>query len=166
MTSSAFTVRLLAATATVLLASACGSATSLGAVGVATTSLGPVLVDSNGMTVYQLTADTPGHSTCSAACLKVWPPVPAPSGNVPTVAGVSAPLGVTKATNGVSMLTAGGLPLYTFSLDTAPGNVNGQGIVNFGGTWYAVSQSGVAVKATPSSAPTTTGGGYGGGAGY
>src|SRR6185436_20464866 len=98
--------------------------------------------------------------TCSAACLRVWFPVPAPAGNVPSVPGISAPLGVTKATNGVSMLTAGGSPLYTFALDKAPGDVRGQGIVNFGGTWYVVSPAGVAVKAPPSSAPVTPGGGY------
>ena len=179
MTRSAFTVRMFAATAAVLLVSACGSTTSTptaapkatspstattsgGALGVATTSLGPVLVDSSGMTVYLLTADTPGHSTCSAECLKFWPPVPAPSGKVPSVSGVSAPLGVTKAANGVSMLTAGGWPLHTFALDKAPGDVHGEGVVNFGGTWYVLSPSGVAVKAAPSSAPATPGGGYGG----
>src|SRR6185436_10395317 len=100
--------------------------TTLGAVGVSTTSLGPVLVDSKGMTIYTLSVDTPGHSSCSVACLKFWPPVPAPAGNVPSVPGVSAPLSVTKATSGVSILTAGGLPLYTFALDKDPGDVNGE----------------------------------------
>jgi hypothetical protein len=58
------------------------------------------------------------------------------------------------------MLTAGGVPLYTFAMDKAPGDVNGEGIVNFGGTWYAVSPSGVAVKlpaSAPSSAPVVPG---------
>jgi hypothetical protein len=61
------------------------------------------------------------------------------------------------------MLTAGGWPLYTFVKDKAPGDVTGQGVKNFGGTWYAVSPSGVAVKSTPSSSPSTSSvkGGYG-----
>ena len=176
MSGSAFTVRLLGATATLLLASACGSTAAPGAgttsvavapggvLGVATTSLGPVLVDSKGMTVYLLTADKPGQSSCTAQCLKFWPPVPAPSGSPPSVSGVSAPLAVTKATSGTSMLTVGGWPLYTFANDKAPGDVNGEGIKNFGGTWYAVSPAGVAVTGPPAGAPTTTsGGGYGGG---
>jgi predicted lipoprotein with Yx(FWY)xxD motif len=167
MSASPFTVRLLGATATLLLATACGSTaapgagTTVGAVtpggvlGVANTSLGPVLVDSKGMTVYLLTADAPGQSTCSALCLDKWPLVSAPSGNVTSVSGVSAPLGVTKATSGASMLTAGGLPLYTYSGDGAPGDAHGEGIEAFGGKWYAVSPSGVAVKGSVGSAPSS-----------
>jgi len=114
MSGSMFTVRLLGATATLMLAAACGSTTNTssvssnrsvtpgsgasattsaagGAAGVATTSLGPVLVDSKGFTVYMLTADTKGHSTCSAQCLQYWPLVPAPAGaDIPPVQGVSA----------------------------------------------------------------------------
>jgi predicted lipoprotein with Yx(FWY)xxD motif len=174
-----FTVRLLGATATLLLAAACSSTTtspvsgnntltpgagtsatasaSGGVLGVATTSLGPVLVDSKGFTVYMLTADTKGHSTCSSQCLQYWPLVPAPAGaGVPTVQGVSAALATTKATSGASMVTAGGWPLYTFVKDTAPGQVAGQGIKTFGGTWYAVSPSGSPVTAASKTAPSST----------
>lgn len=165
-----FTIRLLGAAATVLLASACGSntvtpttsATPGGALGVASTSLGTVLVDSKGLTVYLLTADSPGKSTCDAKCLQPWPLVPAPAGtSVPKVPGVSAAVGVTKATTGESMLTAGGWPLYTFAQDKAPGDVNGQGKKSFGGTWYVVSPSGEAVTAAPPTAPPA-GNGVGG----
>src|SRR5665647_576932 len=135
MSGSTITVRLLGAAATLLLASACGTsstaapggatnaakavapgaASAAGVLGVATTPLGPVLVDSKGFTVYLLTADTPGHSSCDAQCLQFWPLVSAPAGAaVPTVQGVNAALSVTKATSGASMLTAGGWPLYTF----------------------------------------------------
>jgi len=179
MSGSTFTVRLLGAAATILLASACGTSTAAtgaganaikagmpgGVLGVAKTALGPVLVDSKGLTVYLLTADTPGHSSCDAQCLQFWPLVAAPAGaKVPTVQGVSAALSVTKATSGASMLTAGGWPLYTFANDKAPGDVNGQGKKSFGGTWYAVSASGDAATAPPAGAPPTSGavkGGYG-----
>jgi predicted lipoprotein with Yx(FWY)xxD motif len=104
-----------------------------------------------------LTADTKGHSTCSAQCLQYWPLVPAPAGaGVPTVQGVSAALATTKATSGASMVTAGGWPLYTFVKDTAPGQVAGQGIKTFGGTWYAVSPSGSPVTAASKTAPSAT----------
>ena len=180
MSGSTFTVRLLGATATVLLASACGSstvapgaatatkaatskaATPGGVLGVATTSLGPVLVDSKGLTVYLLASDTPGHSSCSVQCLAYWPLVPAPAGTaVPKVQGISAALSVTKAMSGASMVTAGGWPLYTFVKDKAPGDVTGEGVKAFGGTWHAVSPSGAAVTAPPTSATTTSSrGGY------
>jgi len=181
MSGSTFTVRLLGATATLLLAAACGSTTTSpvsnkpatpgagtsGVVGVATTSLGPVLVDSKGFTVYMLTADTKGHSTCSAQCLQYWPLVPAPAGaGIPPVQGVSAALATTKATSGASMVTAGGWPLYTFVKDTAPGQVAGEGVKTFGGTWYAVSPSGAPVTAAAKPAPASTSSGGGGGYGY
>ena len=170
MSGSTFTLRLLGATTVILLASACGSSTvAPGAankavkamtpgtvVGVAKTALGPVLVDSKGFTIYLLTADTPGHSSCDAQCLQFWPVVRAPAGGgVPSGQGVSAALAPTKATDGTSMVTAGGWPLYTFVNDKAPGDVNGQGKKSFGGTWYAVSPSGQAVTA-----PTSGGYGY------
>ena len=189
MSASMFTVRLLGAAATLMLAAACGgtintssagsagsvtsgagtSATTSvsGAVGVTTTSLGPVLVDSKGFTVYMLTADTKGHSTCSAQCLQYWPLVPAPAGaDMPPVQGVSAALATTKATSGASMLTAGGWPLYTFVKDKAPGQVAGEGVKTFGGTWYGVSPSGTPLMASAKPAPATTSSGVKGSSGY
>jgi predicted lipoprotein with Yx(FWY)xxD motif len=180
MSRSTITVNLLGAAATLMLAAACGTSATTsasssapgsatpaapgGVVGVATTSLGPVLVDAKGLTVYMLTADSPGHSTCSAACLQYWPPVTGPA---PTsVKGITAALSVTKATSGTSMVTAAGWPLYTFVKDSAPGDVTGQGVKSFGGTWYAVSPSGKAVTAPAKTAPTTTNGGSSGGGGY
>ena len=78
------------------------SAASGGGTGlhVATTSLGKVLVDSQGRTVYMLTADSPNHSSCSAACLAYWPPV-APGKSAPTV---TAKVSSTTTTGGQNML--------------------------------------------------------------
>ena len=183
MSRSTVTVSLLGAAATLMLAAACGTSTTTaassaasggparaipaapgGVLGVATTSLGPVLVDSKGLTVYLLTSDSPMHSACSAACLAYWPPVtgPAPA----SVQGITAPLAVTKATSGTSMVTAGGWPLYTFVKDTAPGQVAGEGVKSFGGTWYAVSPSGKAVTGPAKAAPATTSSGSSGGGAY
>lgn len=180
MSRSTITVSLLGAAATLMLAAACGTSTTTsassvatgsatpaapgGVLEVATTSLGPVLVDGKGLTVYMLTADSPGHSTCSAACLQYWPPVTGPA---PTsVKGITAALSVTKTTSGTSMVTAAGWPLYTFVKDSAPGDVTGEGVKSFGGTWYAVSPSGKAVTAPAKTAPTTSSSGSSGGGGY
>jgi predicted lipoprotein with Yx(FWY)xxD motif len=183
MSGSTFTVRLLGATATLMLAAACGNSSvspvssnrtltpstttgaappaSGGVVAVAKTSLGPVLVDSRGHTVYLLTADTPGHSTCSAPCLQYWPLVAAPSGTaISPVKGVSAALTTTKSTSGATMVAAGGWPLYTFVQDQAPGDVTGEGVKSFGGTWYAVSPSGAPAKSAPATSSPAGGNGY------
>ena len=101
--------------------------TVTGVLGTASTPLGRVLVDHGGRTVYLLTADGPGSSSCDAACLHIWPPVPAPGRAAPApVSGIPARLGVARSSGGAVMLTAAGRPLYTFAQDTAPGQVNGQ----------------------------------------
>ena len=123
----------------------------------ATTSLGPVLVNGKGLAVYMLTADSPGHWTCSAQCLQFWPLVPAAAGSeVPLVKGISAALATTRATSGTSMVAAAGRPLDGFVRDAAPGDVTGEGVKHFGGTWYAASPSGAPVTAPAKTTPATT----------
>ena len=129
---------------------------------VGSTSLGKVLVDSRGHTVYLLTADSKGHATCNASCQAYWPPVSA-SGSVPhTLPGISASIGTAALPGGGQTTTAGGWPLYTFVKDTEAGDAYGQGIANFGGTWYVVSPSGQPIKVkAPSESPSSSGsGGY------
>lgn len=126
---------------------------------VAKTSLGKVLVNSQGMTVYLLTSDKPNKSLCSAQCLSYWPPVAAPKAGT-KLAGVTGKVGSTNATDGSSIATVGGWPLYTYVGDHAPGDVSGEGIANFGGVWYAVSPSGHAVKKATQSSPSSGGNGY------
>ena len=128
------------------------SSPGAGGLHVASTSLGKVLVDSSGKTVYMLSADSGGHSTCSSACLTYWPPV-APAGKAPTV---TAKVASTTTTSGAKIATAGGWPLYTFIQDQKPGDVTGEGIANFGGVWYAVSPSGQPVKGSTSGASSSS----------
>jgi predicted lipoprotein with Yx(FWY)xxD motif len=115
-----------------------------------------VLVDSSGKTVYMLTADSSGHSTCSASCLQYWPPV----GPGSAASTVTAKVASTTTTGGSKIATVGGWPVYTFIQDQKPGDVTGEGIANFGGVWYAVSPSGQPVKAAGGSSPSVHGGGY------
>jgi predicted lipoprotein with Yx(FWY)xxD motif len=124
------------------------AASSGAGVAVANTSLGPVLVNAQGMTLYLLTADSPGKSSCSAQCLVYWPAVSAAATGGP---GVTAKVGRATTTGGAPILTAGQWPLYTFAQDQAPGDVTGEGVQSFGGTWYAVSPAGQPVKPVASS---------------
>jgi len=124
----------------------------------ADTSLGKVVVDSNGRTVYVFDKDSAasGTSACSGDCLAKWPPVQATSGNL-TVSGISGQLGTIKRPDGTEQVTLAGMPLYLYSGDSHAGDVTGQAV---GGVWWAVSPSGTKITATaaPSSSAAYSGG--------
>ena len=108
-----------------------------------------VLVDSQGMTLYHLSAEQPGKFICtSSACLQVWHPLTVTAASTPTG---SVALATVKRPDGSVQVTYKGEPLYTFAQDTAPGQANGQDIKDVG-TWSAVTTS----SAASSPAPTTT----------
>jgi predicted lipoprotein with Yx(FWY)xxD motif len=120
-----------------------------------------VLVDSQGMTLYHLSAEQQGKFICtSSACLQVWHPLTVTAASTPTG---SVALATVKRPDGSVQVTYKGEPLYTFAQDTAPGQTNGQGIKDVG-TWSAVTTSSASSSPTP--ATTTTESGKGGGYGY
>jgi predicted lipoprotein with Yx(FWY)xxD motif len=137
--------------------SAASSTTSTSTVMTEHTSLGTVLADSQGRTLYMLTADHGGTSSCAGGCLSVWPAAKA-SGTPHAGNGVTATLGTTADHGGGMLITADGHPLYAFSGDSGPDQANGQGQQSFGGTWYVLSASGTPIKA---SAPASSNGGGG-----
>ena len=105
----------------------------------ARTKLGTVLVDGQGRTLYLFERDKGRTSTCYGACASAWPPV---TGGA-TAAGLpAAKLASTKRTDGKAEVTYGGHPLYTYAGDAKPGDVQGQGLDQFGAEWYAVAPSG------------------------
>lgn len=133
--------------------------TSVQGLHVADTSLGKVVVDAQGRTVYLLTADTRDHATCDASCQHYWPPTTPGHAK-----GLMAAVASTSLPGGGSTDTVGGIPVYTYSGDHAPGDVNGEGVAEFGGTWYAVSPSGTPVlhagASSSSSSPAYQGRNY------
>ena len=134
-------------------------------IGAANTSLGQILVDSNGRTLYLFKKDNGTKSACSGACADAWPPVRADG--KPTVgAGADAShVGTTRRSDGKPQVTYNGHPLYLYQGDQKPGDTTGQGSTGFGAAWYALSPAGNEVTGQASS---SGGGGssYGGGAGY
>ena len=120
-------------------------------IGVAGTSVGNILVDSQGRTVYLFKKDTSTTSTCTGACAASWPPVRATG--TPTAAGGAnaSMLGTTKRTDGKPQVTYHGHPLYLFSGDQNPGDINGQGVNAFGAVWWTVSPAGNQITTKPSS---------------
>jgi predicted lipoprotein with Yx(FWY)xxD motif len=126
-------------------------------IGVENSGLGQILEDSKGRTVYLFQKDTGTTSTCTGACASAWPPVLV-SGK-PVVGNRANPseVGSTKRTDGGRQVTYNGHPLYTYTGDQKPGDVNGQGLNAFGGRWFALSPAGDQVSG---SAPTSGSGGY------
>ena len=112
-------------------------------VAAASTSLGKVLTDVKGETLYMNTKDSNRKSTCDAECLKLW--VPMHTFGAPT-AGTGAQaslLGTLNFGPGVTQVTYNKHPLYFFQGDQAPGDAKGQGLENL---WYAVDGAGAPVK--------------------
>jgi predicted lipoprotein with Yx(FWY)xxD motif len=123
--------------------------TSGTAVSTAKTSLGRVLVNSRGHTLYLLTKDRNGKSACTGKCATFWPPV-ITAGKPRAGAGVRASLlGTTRRANGRLQVTYNHHPLYTFVKDTKKGQTNGEQLSAFGGVWYAVSPAGARVVRHP-----------------
>ncbi|EWM14146.1 hypothetical protein [Kutzneria sp. 744] len=108
----------------------------------ATTSeqIGTFLTDGNGMTLYMFTNDSNKKPTCYGACAKTWPPllIASPGKIYPTGVDPQA-IGYVERTEGTCQVTINGQPVYYFSGDKAPGDINGQGVK---GTWFAVSPTG------------------------
>ena len=103
-------------------------------------SLGTVLVNGQGMTLYHLSGEQNGKFICtSAECLSVWHPLVAPSSAAPSGSGVGS-LGTVKRSDGTIQVTYKGAPLYTFAQDKQSGEANGQGIKDVG-TWSAATTS-------------------------
>lgn len=111
-----------------------------------------VVTNSAGFTLYWFSPDTSTTSKCTGACATPWPPVKGP---VTAGAGVTGTLGTLTRSDGTVQATYDGHPLYTFVMDTGPGQDKGNGITAFGGTWHEVTVSGAA----PASSPSAGGGG-------
>ena len=109
------------------------------------TSIGTVLAAPSGLTVYELVGATSANSSCTGGCQTVWPPVE----------------------SGGHQVVVNGHPAYTFSGDSASGQVHGQGVSDTWGKWYALDSSGNPITAAmPTSTSTTSGGSSYGGGGY
>ena len=95
-------------------------------------TLGTVLVNAKGLTLYFLKGETAGNIMCTGSCATTWPPLTVASGAQPTAgSGVTGQLGTTKRPDGSVQVTYNGKPLYTFDGDSGPGQASGQGVANF-----------------------------------
>ncbi len=98
-------------------------------------TLGNILVNGKGMTMYIYTKDAPGKSACYDTCAVNWPPVLAT--DTPKAASDLSVVdfGTTMRTDGTKQLTYKGQPLYLWIKDKTPGDATGEAV---GGVWYVV----------------------------
>jgi len=146
-----------------IVATAQASAPKTAVVTLRKTSLGTILVDPRGRTLYLFEKDVNGVSACNSACLSYWPAFT--SRTVPRAgAGVhQSLLRLAKPTRGLPQVTYAGHPLYTFVGDKAPGQTTGEGLQNFGAAWDVLGASGTKIEQSQSAA---SGYGYSSGGGY
>ncbi|MGH8926341.1 MAG: COG4315 family predicted lipoprotein, partial [Acidimicrobiia bacterium] len=106
----------------------------------ASTDLGEIITDPEGRTLYLFMPDEQGDPTCYDTCAGNWPALTA---EVSAGAGLDAALmGTATRTNGGVQVTYNGWPLYYFAGDSAPGDINGQGV---GEIWWVVGADGEAI---------------------
>jgi predicted lipoprotein with Yx(FWY)xxD motif len=110
------------------------------------TSLGSVLTDAQGRTLYMFVPDKAGASTCYDQCAVAWPPVLTAGAPVAGTGLDDSLLGTTTRSDGSVQVTYNKLPLYLFAKDTAAGDVKGQGVKN---VWYVLDAKGTAMKTAP-----------------
>jgi predicted lipoprotein with Yx(FWY)xxD motif len=139
-------------------------------------TLGTILVNSQGMTLYHLSGEQNGKFICtSSACVGVWHPLTASSSAAPS--GEVGSLGTVKRPDGTLQVTYKGEPLYTFAQDQQSGETKGQGIKDVG-TWSVITTGSASAPASTTSTPAQSssgtpaapeesgGGSSGGGYGY
>lgn len=146
---------MLAALASATMLGACGSSdpktpvapqSAVTELTLGATSLGQVVTDANGRTLYMFTKDMPGSMTsaCTGDCLVLWPP--AFSGTTaPKATGVTGTIS-TIDVSGKKQVTLDGWPLHYYAKDVAAGDVDGQGV---DGEWYVLGATGTPVKRMP-----------------
>jgi predicted lipoprotein with Yx(FWY)xxD motif len=119
-------------------------------------NFGRYLVDDQGRTLYAYTNDSANTSNCYDQCAATWPPF-LTTGAPQAGTGVTASLlGAAPRKDGTMQVTYGGAPLYYYSKDPAPGDVNGQRV---GGVWFVLSPRGTEMRngvGTPGVRPTAT----------
>ncbi|AWK70658.1 hypothetical protein CBI38_02820 [Rhodococcus oxybenzonivorans] len=111
------------------------------------TTIGEVVVDTGGMTVYVYDNDEVGSgaSSCRGPCLESWPPVTSVTEN-PVVQGLQEVVVDTiPAADGTHQLTVNGRPVYRYKDDNEPGDAFGQAV---GSVWWTLDSSGNPVTTT------------------
>ena len=118
------------------------TAAARAAIATAPSGLGRILVNAQHRTLYLFEKDRGAMSACSGACASVWPPATTTGKPVAGPGAVTAKLGTIRRSDGTTQITYGGHPLYGYVGDAKAGDLNGQGLNQFGAEWYVLSPAG------------------------
>jgi predicted lipoprotein with Yx(FWY)xxD motif len=112
------------------------------------TSLGKILVNASGFTLYSFTKDPRNRNTCVkiSGCSEIWRGLSTTA--KPTAgSGVKASLLSTiTLPGGTKQVTYAGHPLYLYVPASEHAETAYVGVMQFGGRWYAVNAAGKTVK--------------------
>jgi predicted lipoprotein with Yx(FWY)xxD motif/uncharacterized cupredoxin-like copper-binding protein len=99
-------------------------------------TLGNILTDPAGRTLYTFANDVAnnGKSATTGQLAINWPAFTIASGNPVKPDGLTGDLGTITRDDGTKQLTYKGVPLYYYINDAAPGDTKGQGLAN---VWFA-----------------------------
>ncbi len=120
-------------------------------------TLGSILTDAAGRTLYMFEPDSAGESACTGDCAEAWPPLTVESEDaLYPAATITADLDTIERADGTRQVTANDRPLYYFVNDEETGDAAGQGI---GGVWFVLRPDGSVYRSrtptpTPSPSPT------------
>jgi predicted lipoprotein with Yx(FWY)xxD motif len=111
----------------------------------ADSSLGQIIVDGDGKTLYMFDPDAEGTPTCYDDCATAWPALLADdAASVAAGTGLDASkITVVERTDGGSQVKYGDWPLYYFANDAAAGDTNGQGRND---VWWVIGADGEPIK--------------------
>ncbi|MCC7369461.1 MAG: hypothetical protein IT306_13620 [Chloroflexi bacterium] len=99
-------------------------------------TLGKMLVDGEGKTLYLYSRDEKGVSNCYDQCEQRWPILRPPAGGAPTgSADIAGTLGTISRKDGTMQVTYNGIPLYYWYQDEKVGDTKGQAV---GGVWWVL----------------------------
>lgn len=86
------------------------------------TAIGPVLVDGKGMTLYTYDGDLPDKPNCAGLCAVMWPYLEAAPD-----AQAKGDFTIVTRSGGARQWEYKHMPLYSYQMDSKPGDVEGDG---------------------------------------
>ena len=115
-------------------------------------SLGSILTDGAGMSLYLFDNDTAGMSNCSGGCLESWPALLTDHGTA-ALKDVTGTLGTITRGDGSVQVTVNDMPVYYWANDAAAGDAGGHSL---GSVWWLLNAEGNAVRQLAEAAATPT----------
>jgi predicted lipoprotein with Yx(FWY)xxD motif len=128
----------------VALSVSAGAASSAAKVSLRKTSVGMILVNSKGFTVYVFAKDSKNKDACVkiSGCTAIWPPLTTAAKPIAGSGVRASLLGTIPYKGTLKQVTYAGHPLYTYSADSGPGSTSYVNQKAFGARWPAINAAG------------------------